>query len=64
MGLVDVVALLIVFALVGLAIAYIVREKRRGVVCVGCANAKACAAARKAKGECSCPCCPTVRISE
>ena len=47
MNLTDIVALLVVLLVVGAAVAYIVREKRRGVVCVGCAVGKSCAENRK-----------------
>ncbi len=35
-----------------LAFAYIVRAKRRGVKCVGCSSASACAKARNSCGSC------------
>ena len=54
----DIVALLVILACVGAAVAFIVREKRRGVKCVGCAVGKSCAqkqkAAMAADGACSC----------
>lgn len=54
----DIVALLVILACVGAAVAFIVREKRRGVKCVGCAVGKSCAqkqkAAMAAGGACSC----------
>ncbi len=43
------IAILIV--IIGIAIAYLVREKNRGVKCVGCPYAKECA--NKSKG-CNC----------
>lgn len=56
----DIVALLVVLACVGAAVAFIVREKRRGVKCVGCTVDKSCAQKQKAamaageSGCCSC----------
>ncbi|MBR4075216.1 MAG: FeoB-associated Cys-rich membrane protein [Firmicutes bacterium] len=49
----------ILLVILGLAIAYIVKEKKAGAVCVGCPHAGSCASARKAKhseGSCSCHC--------
>jgi hypothetical protein len=44
-------------AVLGLAIAYIVKNKKEGATCVGCPHAGSCASARKAKsfeGSCGC----------
>jgi len=49
------VANLIIVLLVGIAagvIFYLIREKKRGAVCVGCPHAKQCAKAKS--GGCSC----------
>lgn len=40
--LVNIVVILIILALVGGAIAYIVKEKRSGAKCVGCPYGKSC----------------------
>ena len=45
----------ILLAVLGLAIAYIVKKKKEGAACVGCPHAGSCASARKAK-EFSCGC--------
>ena len=47
----DLIVGLIVVAIVGGAIAYIIREKKRGVKCVGCPDAPRCAAAKLAEAE-------------
>jgi len=45
----------ILIVLVGAAIAYIVREKKRGVVCIGCPAAGTCSSRNHPEGEgCSC----------
>ena len=36
---IDIIAALVITVILGAAVAYIVSEKRKGVVCVGCANA-------------------------
>ena len=53
---VDFVAALVILAIVGAAVAYIVRQKRAGVKCVGCAVGRECAErAKMQRGEsCSC----------
>jgi len=40
---VNVVIVLVIVAIVGAAVAYIVREKKRGVKCIGCPYAQQCA---------------------
>ena len=47
----NVVVGAIVVAAVGAAIAYIVKEKKRGVTCIGCPHAGTCA--KKRQGGCS-----------
>ncbi len=39
------IALVIVVAIVGAAICYIVKEKKKGTRCIGCPNAGKCAGA-------------------
>ena len=46
---INAVIILIVLMIVGVAIAYIIREKKRGVKCIGCPYAQQCAN----KGICS-----------
>lgn len=43
MGPVDILVLVVIVLLLGLAIGYIVREKKRGVQCIGCPYASNCA---------------------
>lgn len=47
---VNIVVTLILAAIVGGAGLYIYRSKKRGVRCIGCPDAKACAAGRQAGG--------------
>ena len=54
----DFVVAVVLLAIVGAAVAYIVRQKRAGVKCIGCAVGQECAdrakAAQGASGECGC----------
>ena len=52
MTITDIVIGLIIVLAVGAAIAYIVREKKKGVMCIGGPEGGTCA--RKGKGGCSC----------
>lgn len=38
----DIVALVVILAIVGLAMFYIIRAKRRGVKCIGCSAGDSC----------------------
>ena len=48
----DVIIALIVLVIVGAALLYIRREKKRGAVCIGCPAGNACG--KKHSGGCSC----------
>ena len=43
----DIIAIIVVVAIVGAAIGYIIKQKRSGVKCIGCPDAKTCS------GNCS-----------
>ena len=47
---VDIIVMLIIAILVIAAIVYIRREKKKGVTCIGCPHAEACA--KKKQGGC------------
>lgn len=40
----------------GFAVSYIYKEKKRGVKCIGCPNAAACASAQNGIQGCGCGC--------
>ena len=50
------VVIAILVLLVGAAIGYIIKEKKKGVRCVGCPCAGECASKAKAAGDCNCGC--------
>ena len=45
----NIIVVIVILAIVGVAVAYIIREKKRGVKCIGCPYAEQCAN----KGKCS-----------
>lgn len=47
---VNFIIVAVIFLIVGGAVAYIIKEKRKGAVCVGCPHAGECA--KKRKGGC------------
>ena len=40
---INIIIILVIVAIVGAAVAYIVKEKKRGVKCIGCPYAQQCA---------------------
>jgi len=49
---VTVLAVLVILTIVGLALLYVIKEKRRGVKCIGCPDGATCPHAKN--GCCSC----------
>lgn len=52
----DVIAAIVILLILGAAIAYIVRAKRRGVKCIGCPAGETCGAGKTLMGTSSCEC--------
>ena len=50
----DIIVVAIVVVVLGLAIGYIVREKKRGAKCIGCPHARECASRNQSGGCSSC----------
>ena len=48
------VVIAVLVLVVGAAITYIVKEKKKGAVCIGCSHAGSCG--RKQKGDSGCGC--------
>ena len=44
----------ILLIIVGTAIAYIVKEKKKGTVCIGCPHAGTCAERKSQDSQCGC----------
>jgi len=49
----DIIIALIILVIVGAAIAYIVKEKKRGVKCIGCPHGATCGSKGGCGGNCS-----------
>ena len=49
---VDIILIVLLVGIAAGVIVYLIREKKRGAVCVGCPHAKQCAKAKS--GGCSC----------
>lgn len=48
----DVIVIVVISVIIGVAVAYIVKEKKRGTKCIGCPVEGTCP--HKASGNCSC----------
>ena len=53
---IDILVGLVLAVLIGGAIAYIIKEKKKGTVCIGCPSAGTCSA-KKRPGSAGCSCC-------
>ncbi len=49
----DFIVVIVVLAIVGAAIAYIIREKKRGVKCIGCPSGAECSHNHSEASGCS-----------
>lgn len=52
----DLFVVAILAVIVGAAIVYIIKEKKRGVKCIGCPAARNCAGKNHGDSGCSCGC--------
>lgn len=48
----DIIVTLIIIMILGLSIAYIIKEKKKGVKCIGCPFADSCSKRKKSSGKC------------
>ena len=44
----------VLLSIVGVAITYIVKEKKKGTVCIGCPHAGTCASKKNYDSQCGC----------
>ncbi len=59
----DIIVGLVLIVMVGAAVAYIIREKKRGVACIGCPAAGTCASKNHPGGD-GCSCSASVKAAE
>ncbi len=58
----EIIAILIIAFIIGLALLYVIKAKKKGVKCIGCPNSSSCAnkkgeEKKNCKGDCtSCNC--------
>ena len=50
----SVIVAVVMLIIIGAAIAYIVKEKKKGTVCIGCPHAGTCASKNSNDSGCSC----------
>lgn len=51
---INVIIIAVLVIVLGSAIAYIVREKKKGAVCIGCPHAGTCASKKNRDSGCGC----------
>jgi len=44
----------VLLLIVGAAVAYIIKEKKKGTVCIGCPHAGTCASKKSQNSQCNC----------
>lgn len=52
----DFMVAIVILAVIGAAVVYIVKEKKKGVKCIGCPAAGNCAGKNGAHSACGCSC--------
>ena len=52
----NVIVTLILIAILGLAISYIIRQKKKGVKCIGCPSGGCCPSKNGKTTQCTCGC--------
>lgn len=52
----DIILTVVLLVIVGAAVCYIVRAKKKGAKCIGCPMGGNCSAAGGSNSECSCGC--------
>ena len=50
----SVIVAVVMLIIIGAAIAYIVKEKKKGTVCIGCPHAGTCASKKNQDSQCNC----------
>ncbi len=53
----NLIVILILAVILGLAIGYIIKSKKNGVKCIGCPSGSCCPSKNKKAEDCGCGCC-------
>ena len=53
----DIIVILILIIVFGLALGYIIKSKKSGVKCIGCPSGGSCSLKNKKNNDCGCGCC-------
>ena len=56
MNIIDMVIILVLLVIIGLACAYIIKAKKNGAKCIGCPMSKQCSSKNQGETECNCGC--------
>ena len=56
MNIIDMVIILVLIVIIGLACAYIIKAKKNGEKCIGCPMSKQCGSKNQEGTECGCGC--------
>lgn len=56
MNSIDIIIVLVLVVILGLACAYIIKAKKNGAKCIGCPMSKQCGSNNQGKTECNCGC--------
>ena len=57
MDLPEIIAIIAIVLIVGLALFYVIRAKKNGQKCIGCPNSKTCRSHNNKKSQSCCGCC-------
>lgn len=52
----EIIAIIVIILIIGAALFYIIKAKKRGQKCIGCPYAKICQSNKNPKGETNCNC--------
>lgn len=50
----NVIVAIVLLVIIGAAVAYIIKEKKKGTVCIGCPHAGSCAGKKSGNSQCNC----------
>lgn len=60
----DLIAIIVILLILGLAIGYIIIAKKGGVKCIGCPSGSNCRSYKSKEESCNCGCCDCSKTNE